>query len=182
MAWIDPSAVAQGEVLTSAKWNQDVVANTIALRVPPMCVAYRNTAQSIANSTITYVSFTAADVDTDGGMFSAGSADRITINTTGVYMVSGVASLDTNATGQREIAITHVGSGKPAYQGDWITSTSQVSPTTNLYAQMACSTIVEATAGDYFRMHVWQNTGGPLNLVGNARTCTLAVAWLGQVS
>ena len=31
MAWINPSTVAHGEVLTSAKWNQDVVANTTAL-------------------------------------------------------------------------------------------------------------------------------------------------------
>ena len=76
MAWIDPSAVAQGEVLTSAKWNQDVVANTIALRVPPMCRLTRSTNQEISNSTVTVVGYDTVDIDTDATMGTTGAGGK----------------------------------------------------------------------------------------------------------
>ena len=80
MAWIDPSVVAQGEVLTSAKWNQDVVANTIALRVPP--IGTFTASQSAGKATNQIVTLTEV-TDTDG-MFTSGTT--VTINTAGIYL------------------------------------------------------------------------------------------------
>ena len=47
MAWIDPTPVAQNDVLTSAKWNQDVVANTEALSRGVLAQTQSTTAQTI---------------------------------------------------------------------------------------------------------------------------------------
>ena len=115
MAWIDPSVVAQGEVLTSAKWNQDVVANTIALRVPPMCRLTRSTNQEISNSTVTVVGYDTVDIDTDATMGTTGAGAKITINTAGVYQV-GYTILwgNTSTVGYRQAWVTIGGSGRYA--------------------------------------------------------------------
>lgn len=172
--------VSTGDVYTATAHN-NIVTNVNNYRVPPACIAYRNTAQSTTNSTITAVSFTTAGVDTDG-MFSAGSPTRITVQTPGIYMVTANLSLDANVTGQRELSVVQTSTSSPTWNIQWLTSSAVVNPTINLYAEMSCSAITTAIAGDYFTMQAWQNSGGALNIVGNVRSTFMSVTWLGQVS
>jgi hypothetical protein len=63
MAWINPTTVATGDVLTAAKWNQDVVENTIVMPRGVMGYAQVTASQSgittATNVTGLSVTFTA---------------------------------------------------------------------------------------------------------------------------
>ena len=173
MAWIDPSVVAQGEVLTSAKWNQDVVANTIALRVPPMCMATRNGTQSTPNTTFTAVEFNGPDrYDTDAMHDPASNNTRITFNTAGVYVVQGEMYWDANATGARLARIRL--NGATTLNTSIVPNTG---PSDGVATLVGCT--YEFAASDYIELLSYQSSGGALNMQAS---CFLSAAWLGQVS
>lgn len=92
MAWVNPSTVATGDVLTASTWNQDVVANTIAL--PRGIMGY---ASATANqSGIT----TATDVT---GLSVTFTANSTRYYRTTVYIYS---SVQNTAGGFPEVRIT----------------------------------------------------------------------------
>ena len=187
MAWIDPSVVTQGEVLTSAKWNQDVVANTIALRVPPMVRAERASAQSIANNVNTVINFDTENFDTDG-MFAA-TANLITINTAGIYAVQALMSfVNSSANGVRSCGVylnpTFTGSGDSATINTAdrrIAHAGATSVTTGADQTLACGTLFEFAAADTVALSCFQNSGGGIN-TDNYDFPALSLAWVGQVS
>jgi len=69
MAWVTPTNVATGDVLTASKWNQDVVANTIALR--------GDWAQSRSSSNYTLNNTSWTDVDTGLDLTLAAAAGDV---------------------------------------------------------------------------------------------------------
>lgn len=187
MAWIDPSAVAQGEVLTSAKWNQDVVANTIALRAPAGCKVRRDATQSIPTNTQRLINWDAEIFDTDG-MFTASSV-TITINTAGIYLVQATVRYPTNATSTRAGAIvrnaTISGSGDSAEVTAGVrigVSYFDRSPDTQSAASV---TAVESLdVADTISVIAYQNSGVALDTGAQTtiEPTTCSVIWLGQVS
>ena len=180
MAWIDPSIVAQGEVLTSAKWNQDVVANSIAQRVPPMAEVRRTTTQSIANTAWTNVSFDASPAifDTDS-MWDSANPTYLTIKTAGVYLFSVQAVFATHGTGARLVAIeknaASPGSGPAQF------AYMNLLPQTVSDQAFAMSAIESCDVNDVITVPVYQSAGVALNLATNPYQALRAV-WLGQVS
>ena len=175
MAWINPSTVAHGEVLTSAKWNQDVVENTIALRVPPMVRAVRTSDASFTTgSAITFQSVTPADsgFDTDG-MWSAGEPTRITIQTGGVYQVTFVFFITGPGVTQQQSYIRQNGSKLLAGS-----ETAVAVPTA---AGSTISVVRSLSATDYLEGMV-NMTGSTLTQKGTQIQCALQAVWVGQAS
>lgn len=113
--------------------------------------------QSIPNATSTAISFNTENWDTNG-MHAGGAPTRITFPVTGKYLVIGVASFDTNATGKRMLDIV--------YNGSSILSRSDVDALAVGGTWVHVSTMVNATATtDYVELKAYQTSGGALNVV-----------------
>ena len=90
MAYVTPGTVAAGDVATAAAWN--VITNdVIALAVPPGAKAVRTSTYAANNTDLTYQSIASPGFDNDS-MFSAGSPTRLTVNTSGIYIVTSQTS------------------------------------------------------------------------------------------
>ena len=177
----DIGTFSPGDILTAATMN-DVGTNLDNQRVPPSALISRVTTQSIPDSTITYVQFTAEGWDTDGIANLGTNNDRLTIQTPGLYLVTGNAALAGNATGQREIGLWQ--SPTPSWSSNALIASNAWtygSISLNLYQEMSVSVVTKCSAGDYLRLHVWQNAG-TLNLQADQRPASLSVTWLGQAS
>lgn len=156
-----------GSVLTAAQLN---VAGTAVnnLVVPPLCVVRRVAAQSIADNTVTLISFDTEDVDTDG-MFTPTSTD-ITIQTAGVYVLSGIATLASAVTTSLflRLSVNGSGIGDATYAG-------------SSYTSSAALTINKSLAvGDVVRCAVYQT--GPATSKNTSATTQFSVSWIGRTS
>jgi hypothetical protein len=60
MAWVTPTNVATGDVLTASKWNQDVVENTAQLYASQRRLAYQTRTSSLGSTATTVA--TASDI------------------------------------------------------------------------------------------------------------------------
>lgn len=100
MAFITPTDVAPGNVLTAARYNQDVVENTKQLRVPPMCIVARTSSQT-GYASQANIAWSSALVDTDATgtpMWSAGDSGKVYARVAGLYLVQMQAHFSANAT------------------------------------------------------------------------------------
>lgn len=183
------TSVATGDLLTASAWN-NIVTNVNNYRVPPYCYVRRNAVQSIANSTTTCVTFDTKEQDTDATMFTA-SSTAITIQTAGMFLITGSVVFPSNATGYRllQVAKNPTVSGS----GDAVTipsigatafaaSSTAASSAANNY--LSVSAVLPLAVNDVIRLAVWQNSGGALN-IGDAAVSNVTgmqVTWVGQVS
>jgi hypothetical protein len=171
------STFTSGQVLTAAQMNE-IGTNVNNYRVPPMCRVSLSGNQSIANTTLTDLSWATQDVDTDG-MF-APTSTTITIQTAGLYLLNANVLWSTASTvGQRHMVITRNAAANaetPAIAGSIAAS---VSAGVNGY--FSASAMVSCAVNDTIKVNVYQNSGSPLNVVAGTST-QFSVAWLGQVS
>jgi hypothetical protein len=116
--------------------------------------------QSTANSTNTIVSFGSAGVNNDG-MWSAGAPDHFTIQTDGMYYVTGQVHFDLNATGSRAAHIllngTSVFNSIAAFTQNAVGS-GEGSAIPIIMAP------IKFVAGTTLYLQVWQSSGGSLNV------------------
>lgn len=147
------------EVYTGAAW----VPLRVASRAP-MCLASRSTTQSIANNGSTeYLSFDTEVVDTDS-MFAATST-TITIQTAGIYLVAGSATIALNATGIRALYLEINGAVVSEFDASGSGSVNFTPGTLSVVKSLAAS--------DTVKLRAYQNSGGALN--------ASAGAWLSAV-
>jgi hypothetical protein len=168
VAWIDPTPVQQNDVLTSAQWNQDVVANTEALHKPSMCIVTRTAPLNHTTSgSYEAVTFDTETLDTDGMWESGTNPTRVTITTAGVYAVNFVAQVGA-VVGTIATTIKKNGAFVAFLQSkDAHSATSYMTGT--CYLALA--------ANDYVEAFVYQESGGQVTMSG-----TMAVVWQGQAS
>lgn len=166
MAWTTPETAVAGDVLTAAWLNQNVRDNTNYLYAPPMCIARRNAAQSIADNTVTAISFDTEEVDTDS-MFSPTSTD-ITIKTAGVYCLTGVAVLATAATTVMEARIRINGT---------VVATSNGTGSAYLNS-LNVATFESLAVNDVVTLTIYQS--GPATAKNTQSTTQLSVIWAGK--
>lgn len=161
----------EGDVLTfdGTSWNK---ANAhYAARVQ------RTTDQTIANNTLTAVSFDASGEAFDPqGMWDSGSPTRLTIQKAGLYMMTSNVDWDPNATGVRLIAIRLNGS-------TILVSNAVVGNATTFANRQTASTLYSLAASDYIELVVQQISGGDLdiNTLGGYAP-TLTAHWVGPAS
>ena len=111
-------------------------------------VVRRTSNQTIANATLTALSFTENYWNSNGNFWSGGSPTRLTADVTGWYIVSGWVQWDSNATGVRLLWLNR--------NGVQFAST-RLSALANL--EMYISQIMYLSAGDYVELYVYQNSG-----------------------
>jgi len=168
-----------GWVQTNSWSTTSGVTGVNNLIVPPSLRLSRSTAQSIPTSADTLITWTVEDLDTDG-MFSSGT--DITVQTTGIYIVSAGLAFGSNSTASRYVQIlknstsvagTIASSSGPAISGGTHTLSA------------ACAVSLVAT--DIIRVNAFQNSGSSVNVGSTANTFEngstfLSMVWTGRAS
>lgn len=133
--------------------------------VMPGARAYRATDQSVADSTITIISFSAVRFDNDS-LWSAGSPTRLTCTEDGIYSITANAQWQNNATGFRSIAIR--------LDGATVISVAQLGVASVAPGGgQACTTLAchyELTVGQYIEFQMYQDnsTNVALNVLASS--------------
>jgi len=178
MAWTTPqTVVADSTELTAALWNEQVRDNTNFLYTPPMCALGLTASQSIPHNAFTALSFTAADeIDTDDMHSTSVNPSRITINTAGVYMVSGLLNWGASANGTDRVASvfkngSEVGGFRPG-----ALSLPSYSVSTSII--LGASHPMNLAVGDYIELRGYQTSGGgALNAISGSK---FSAVWIGS--
>ncbi len=112
---------------------------------------------NISNGADTVITWSAAEYD-NNTMFSAGTPDRLTIKTAGIYVVTATITWPSNATGERISWIQKNGSATVRWGnrrgGGWASGVTEYS----VAAQITCA------VNDYIQIGNYQNSGGTLAL------------------
>jgi hypothetical protein len=147
--------------------NKHVYINQGLLVDIPIATQVRRTStQSIANGTWTAITFSDT-VSDPWGRWDAGTA--LYANYTGYYWVSVRGTWAANSTGVRMIAI--------AKNGAEYVDTQETAAVNGFDHHQSCTHLVYLTAGDYVQMHVYQSSGGALNIGGTATSsyCRMSI-------
>ena len=126
------------------------------LTSPPMAELRRTTAFSIPNSSTTAIQFDSAVIDNYSG-WVAGSPSRWTVPVAGIYLVSGLLSWASNATGLRTAEIGVNGTTVPGTQ----TRITPVSGSATAIPTLA--KLITLAVNDYVELRSFQSSGGALN-------------------
>lgn len=117
------------------------------------------TADSIANDTLSIISWDAEVYDTDA-IWASGTPTRLTVPSDGKYRLTVVAHWGANNTGSRRVGWYHrdsAGTLVKSYSEDFgVTGTDTSAGAATFAMEHAC------TAGDYFEVEVYQDSGGAL--------------------
>lgn len=131
----------------------------------------RGSTQLIGSGSSTAMSWTSADYQRAAAdMWIVGDPTKITIKTTGKYIVTAFASFVTNTTGYRQFTIRKNGTTADT-DATMVNSGGADETGTSLSCQMSL------TAGDYLELLVFQNSGGNLN-ISNALPAHMEVSLL----
>jgi PKD repeat protein len=176
------SAVA-GDVYTAAAHNV-IVTDVNNFIVPPLVRAnHGTTTQSLTNATLTYVQWDAEDYDTDG-MFTTSDNTKITINTTGVYLVTATITFATNGTGSRLMSLMKNPSSPSdfgsAFAGCWMDD-----PGAGAETVLSVSSPISLVATDVIRVMAFQSSGGALNIGAVpswSQQSHFAATWIGRTA
>jgi hypothetical protein len=129
--------------------------------VGPAFSVYRNSAQSIANSTYTKIQLDTENFDT-ANCFDSTTNYRFTPTVAGYYQINGIVSMSGNTTG-----IT----GSAIYKNGTLYCNGSIAPNNVLLGGNSgvSSVIYMNGSTDYVELYVWQGSGGSLNTQsGNA--------------
>ena len=129
---------------------------------------------TIANNTVTAVTFPEEHYDTDGFHSTTTNNSRITIpaGLGGKYLVtSSNLTFNQNATGERSARLLKNGS-VVFYGPGWLGNSS-------VFLSSSFTATVELAAGDYIEIAVYQNSGGNLGFYTGIDRGIFAVTYLG---
>ncbi|MFD3464808.1 hypothetical protein ACFWWM_00270 [Streptomyces sp. NPDC058682] len=114
--------------------------------------------------------------DTDS-MHSSANDSRITINTTGQYLVTFYGRFPTNSTGYRQLNFRKNSAGNPA--GGSTMSTIALAAANGAATFITRTFELNCLAGDYFELFAFQNSGVSLTLDLGQRVSGMEFRWLG---
>ena len=176
-----PTTVSAGDALTASLYNTYVGTNVANLIVPPLLRLERGTTQSIANVTDTFITWPTEVFDTDG-MYTA-TSDTITTQTAGIYQINLGVTFASNGTGVRVLTLCK-NTASPSDASKRISSVTVSGLTNAAEGILCCSTIIELAATDTIKAHVYQSSGGALNVgtAGSPLQTSISMAWLGRTS
>jgi hypothetical protein len=168
--------VSAGDVYTAAAHN--IIATDVNnFIVPPTCQARVTTTITgyVDGSDITFNTTAAFDTD---GMFSSGAPTRITVQTSGLYVVSFIGGYDGVATITRALTqIKKNGGGAIVQQEVFGNSTS---------GSFSTSAILNLNASDFLTVGLSFAGGSAYRVIGNATEATsqtrLTATWIGRTA
>ena len=136
----------------------------------PMARAYRSTAQTIANNTLTALSMDGQLYDTDG-MFTPTDTKIYAKRFSGYYFINGACSFVANATGERLVGIKKNAAVYLAVH--------QCAPNpSDAVTVLNVSTVEYFAVNEYIELFVRQQSGGNLDTYPDIADTYLALAHL----
>lgn len=162
MATVPSSRVwVAGEVVTAAFMNTNISAVQNWLLEPAVVQVYNSANQSIPNNAFTSLTFDLEVVDSTGMHSTVTNTSRLTAVYPGYYLLSGLSTYASNATGQRAARFTVNGTAVPAGSVSGLgvaTTHSHTPPAVRVYLNV----------GDYAEIQSFQASGGALNTAQSA--------------
>lgn len=152
------STFNSGDLISATSLNTNFASLKTAIENVPDHLAARvrqSSNQTIANNTTTTLSWDTTDFDT-GSFYSAGTPDRLTIPSDGIYRVTANVAWTHNTTGIRS-AYVKVNGGNDVL-------VDSCDPETNGATYINMTGIQKFNAGDYIQFSVYQTSGSGLTL------------------
>ena len=140
--------------------------STLSWKPVPAARVFHNAALSIANASLTALSFNSERQDTDAIHDTVTANSRLTCKTAGFYLIFGTVRWDVNSSGNRSIGIRLNGTASdPATT----LANVQVNGIATNNSDMAVATGYQLAVNDYVELVVRQTSGGSLDVqsVGN---------------
>jgi hypothetical protein len=163
LAWTNPTTRSTGNTISAAIWNADVVDNLDWLAHEstggaPTCGVFNNANFSVANNTLTAITFNSERWDIGACHSTSSNTSRLTVPSGGggIYMIGGNVQYASSATGVRSTSIRLNGTTT-------IAAMSDNSLTATTLAHTIC-TMRRLAAADYVELTVFQTSGGNLNV------------------
>lgn len=156
-----------GQVLSVSSgvpaWTTLTIGNTFV-----GCRAFRNSAQTINNGSLTAIEYNAETYDTDGFHSTTTNPSRMTIPTGkgGYYVLHVMLTYSENSGGFRDLRFYKNGS-----ELQMLRTAGQ--PNTSASTGMFASYAGNFVAGDYLEVFGYQNSGGSLDIGANTNSFTL---------
>ena len=146
--------VADSSTSTGLKWAKSP--NAVGAST------YKSANQSISSATWTAITFDTELFDTDTFHDNSTNNTRFTIPTGlgGKYLLTAQIAIGSNTVGARGMQYRKNGAA--------VSSPMFISTLTGFDMYYGNSAVLTATAGDYFELFTWQNSGGALNVIGAA--------------
>lgn len=174
---IPTAALADGSVTSAKIADLTVATGDLAdsavtpakTGVVPAARAFNSGNISCGDGVFTSLTFDSETFDTDTIHSTSVNTGRLTATTAGVYVITGHATFDANATGRRALEIRLDGTTSLALQ-------TAASPGA-VNHELSVTTIYAFTAGQYVELRAFQNSGGSLNVLA---TPFFGMAWVGK--
>lgn len=142
------------------------------------CKIYNSGTQSINNTTTTPITFNLEEFDSSGFHSTSSDTSRITIPTgyDGKYLIGGMTSWDTNATGERYMRFKK--NGSLDIRGSHVHASADAGG-----PKQETAALVDLVAGDYVELNVFQDSGGSRTVgAGAGSDLHMSTAWAYRVS
>lgn len=166
-----------GEKVTASKLNAATKTVLDFLMNPPRVNAYAGTAISVSSGTSTLLTFDSESWDTDSMHSTTTNPSRITINTSGQYLVTFYARFPSNSTGYRQLNLRLNSAG--ASGGGSTLSTITVAAVNGASAFVTRTLELSCTAGDHYELFATQNSGVSLSMDSGSRVTGMEFRWVG---
>lgn len=162
MAFTTPATATAGTALTAAWLNTYVRDNMAWIATDsPACRVYNNAAESIANNSITLVTYNSERYDNAAMHSTSSNTGRITIPTGGggKYIVGVQHAWDTDTTASRRAATIR-------QNGTTLVASQQVEASTlgTVNHGLTVMSVYAMSAADYFDSTAFHDSGAALNL------------------
>jgi len=137
------------------------------------CSLYKSVAQSIGNATATAVTFDSENFDVNGYHSTSTNTSRITIpsDKAGYYLISGSLGFAGNTTG---IRISYL-----YKNGSLLNLPATIPAVVANDVRVSFNYTVNLAVSDYIELFAYQNSGGSLNVSGDAVDTTFSISYLG---
>lgn len=166
MSYTSASTRSTGYVVGSAQWNELVMndrwANESGTDGHPQCIVYRSTNQSLSNNTDTSINWNAEIYDNSAMHSTSVNTSRLSAPVDGYYEMHLWIYFAANTTGSRGAYILWNGTGNKAVNHYDTTAVSPWDCVRHLWWK------TRMTAGQYVEGGGYQNSGGSLNVLGDA--------------
>ncbi|MFE0648543.1 hypothetical protein ACFVZH_08155 [Streptomyces sp. NPDC059534] len=165
-----------GEKVTASKLTAATKTPIDFLMNPPRANVYPANPAPVPTGSSVLIPFDGEQWDTDSMHSTTVNPSRITINTSGQYLVSIYARYPVHATGYRQLNL-RLNSGGSSSAGSTLT-------TINVAAVAGTSTFItrtfelSCTAGDHYELFTLQTSGTTLNLDIGQRVTGMEFRWL----
>jgi len=163
-----------GEVETGAYLNSAVTNMGNFMLGRPIASLRQTSAQSIANSTTTDITWNIEDIDRDNGHSTSSNTERYTAQTAGWYWCVGSIFWAGNATGNR---VTNLAKNGTAFNVGKVRNSSTLN--SNDFSQTSSALIYMNGTTDYITLQGAQSSGGALStIVAAGSQSSLIVVWV----